>query len=228
MIKTQLISLLCFCLVACQHQVESNSSFPIDKNWSFSQVGKGEWYSAQVPGTVHTDLLINGLIDDPYWENNELKQQWIERENWVYKTEFELTTSQLAHQAIEIDFKGLDTYAEIRLNGRLILEADNMFRSWQIDVKPYLVEGVNHLEILFQSPLNVNETRVKNYPYQLPSGCETGDLQVGSFTRKAAYHFGWDWGTALCDSWYLETYRTSFLEYSKDYRCPLSDLRDFR
>ena len=192
--KRFVILILSGLLFSCKNEILVNSSINIQSDWSFSQVGIDKWYSATVPGVVHTDLLRNGLIDNPYWENNELKQEWIEKENWQYKTQFNISEARLNNQNIEIDFKGLDTYAEIHINGELILKTDNMFISWQVDIKKHLILGENTIGILFKSPLSVNKAPLENYPYPLPSGCETGDLQVGSFTRKAAYHFGWDWG----------------------------------
>ncbi|MFK8038354.1 MAG: glycoside hydrolase family 2 protein [Crocinitomicaceae bacterium] len=171
-----------------------NTIINLDSNWQFCQIGNEKWYSAQVPGGVHTDLLRNKLIENPYWENNELKLKWIENEDWLYKTQFSVSEEQLGWQHIEFDFKGLDTYAKVYLNGKLILKADNMFRSWQVDIKKHLNVGINSLEIRFNSPLNENKEKVKTSSYQLPSGCESGELQVGAYTRKAAYHFGWDWG----------------------------------
>ena len=65
------------------------------KEWKFALVNNikgqkikpGKWYSASVPGTVHTDLLKNKFIDDPYFADNELKLEWIDRCDWIYKTE---------------------------------------------------------------------------------------------------------------------------------------------
>ncbi len=178
----------------CQNKTYRNSIQRLFDNWEFKKVGSQTWYPAKIPGVVHTNLIANNLIEDPYWENNETKQQWIENEDWHYRTKFNITADQLSNQNIEIDFKGLDTYANVYLNKELIIEANNMFRSWRADVKSLLSVGQNSLEVIFKSPLKQNRNAVKNSPYQLPSGCETGDLQVGSYTRKAAYHFGWDWG----------------------------------
>ena len=227
MTKQILLYFLGLLTVACQYPPLPNSSIVINQNWEFSQSGEEAWYSAKVPGTVHTDLLDNDLIEDPYWENNELKLQWVEDENWVYKSEFSLTDEQLTYEEIEINFMGLDTYAEVHLNGQLILEADNMFRSWKVPAKRYLKSGENYLEVLFKSPLKVNHAKVKNYPYQLPSGCETGDLQVGSFTRKAAYHFGWDWGPRFVTAGVWRPIQINFWSAARivDAHCQTSEIK---
>jgi len=174
----------------------------LHQNWEFSQEGKEEWNAAQVPGVVHLDLLKNDLIDDPYWEDNELKQQWIEAENWEYRMQFSLDQEDLNNEKIELNFKGLDTYARVFLNDQKILMASNMFRSWRKEVKPLLKKGKNELRVVFESPIEHNKEWVENSPHQLPSGNETEAIEtkVAAFSRKAAYQFGWDWGPRFVTS----------------------------
>jgi len=174
----------------------------IDLNgaWEFYHNETNKWYSATVPGVIHTDLLANKLIEDPYWETNEKQLQWIENIDWKYRKTFEVTENQLQDDNIEIEFEGLDTYAQVKLNGEHIISANNMFRTWKADIKSKLKIGKNIIEVQFISPINYNKEKVKNYPYSLPSGCETGETRVSSFTRKAAYHFGWDWGPRFVTS----------------------------
>ena len=69
-----------------------------------------------------------------------------------------------------------------------------MFRSWKVEVKNQLKIGKNKLKVIFYSPVNYYKDQVNDYPHRLPSGCETVEVQVGPFIRKAACHFGWDWG----------------------------------
>lgn len=178
----------------CQ-SVSENIPISISNSWKFSMIGDStNWYKASVPGIVHLDLLSSGIIEDPYWENNEIKQKWIETKDWTYKTNISISKDQLNNKNIELDCEGLDTYAEVYVNDSLLMVADNMFRSWQVDIKEHLYEGNNKLEIKFYSPININSDKVRNHPFKLPSGCESDTLNVGNFTRKAAYHFGWDWG----------------------------------
>lgn len=195
---------LLICLASCQigKNDRTKKTHILNEDWEFQQEGDSSFLPATVPGQVHLDLLENGVIGDPYWEDNELKQRWVEEENWVYKTEFEVNRKTLKNENIEIVFDGLDTYAEVFLNGESILTADNMFRSWRIDVKPHLKRGKNELRVVFKSPVNRNREAVSNYPHTLPSGNEATDIpvKVSSFTRKAAYHFGWDWGPRFVTS----------------------------
>ncbi|RLD67125.1 MAG: glycoside hydrolase family 2 protein [Bacteroidetes bacterium] len=163
-------------------------------SWKFRKLSDNEWYPSTVPGTVHTDLYDNGLIPDPFYGENEQKLKWIEDETWEYQSDFELDDHIFNKNHIELNFKGLDTYAEVRLNDSLILSADNMFRSWAVECKNLLKKSGNRLSILFHSPMKLNRSKVDSLPYHLPAGNDREDKKVSVFTRKAPYHFGWDWG----------------------------------
>ncbi|PCI96259.1 MAG: beta-mannosidase [Flavobacteriales bacterium] len=180
-------------------------TLPIEINgaWEFYHDETKQWYPATVPGVIHTDLIANDLIENPYWENNEQQLQWIENIDWKYRKTFTVTAEQLIDDNIEIEFEGLDTYATILLNGKHIISSNNMFREWKTSIKEILKVGENVLEVQFISPINYNKEKIENYPYSLPSGCENGETRVSSFTRKAAYHFGWDWAPRFvtCGIW---------------------------
>ncbi len=180
----------------------------IKDNWVFRQVEDSVWMKATVPGTVHTDLLKNDKIKDPYYRLNEHDLQWIDKKNWEYKTTFTVSANWLKRDKIELDFKGLDTYAEVSVNGEKILSADNMFREWKADVKKHLKEGENELHILFRSPINEGIKKYDANPFVIPVsdndlaeiGKVEGNKKVSVYTRKAGYHFGWDWGPRLVTS----------------------------
>ncbi|MEC8459987.1 MAG: glycoside hydrolase family 2 protein [Bacteroidota bacterium] len=186
--------IISLCTQCKQNSPKSNSVRQIDKNWVLHLAEKDTFLSVNIPSNVHSDLHHHQLIEDPFWENNELKLQWIEEENWFYSTKFQLTKEELSYGLIDLVFEGLDTYSEVILNNQPVFSSDNMFVTYEKEVKSLLLVGENKLEVRFTSPINQNKDRVNKYPYKLPSGSETVALQVGSFTRKAAYHFGWDWG----------------------------------
>lgn len=180
----------------------------IEKNWTFNQVGKNEWLPAEVPGTVHTDLLANKKIEDPFYRLNEHDLQWIDKVDWEYKTTFTIDRKLLRKDRVELDFKGLDTYADVFINGEKILSADNMFREWIVDVKKFLKTGKNELHIVFRSPINEGLKKYDAQGYVIPVsdndlayiGKVEGRKKVSVYTRKAGYHFGWDWGPRLVTS----------------------------
>ena len=115
----------------------------LDKGWEFAQVGQGEWLPATVPGTVHQDLMNNDKLVNPFFGMNEEKVQWVEKEDWQYRTTFTLTKEQLQRQVAVLNFEGLDTYADIYLNGSLLKRTDNMFVGYALPVKEVLREGEN-------------------------------------------------------------------------------------
>ena len=146
------------------------------------------------PSDVHLALLSKGIIDEPFFGVNEQKLQWIGKKEWTFETEFDLTKKVQEKDRVELCFEGLDTYATVYFNGELVLKADNMFRSWVIDVKSK-VKKHNYLKIVFESPLDVIETKKNAGEWKLP-------YDYG-YVRKAPYHFGWDWGPTFitCGIW---------------------------
>src|SRR6476661_2586767 len=97
-----------------QHRMHSNTVM-LDTGWQFREVGKNDWHPATVPGCVHTDLLNNKLIDDPFYRDNEQKQQWIGKSDWEYQTTFNVRPEVFERANIDLVFEGLDTYANVSL-----------------------------------------------------------------------------------------------------------------
>lgn len=112
----------------------------------------------------------------------------------------------MGRENIDLIFKGLDTYADVYLNEKKILEANNMFREWKTSIKPDLKPGENVLKIYFHSPIKVDIPKWDALPYQYEAGndqSENGGVfnkKVSVFARKAGYHYGWDWGPRLVTS----------------------------
>lgn len=178
------------------------------ESWTFKNAKENKWYTASVPGTVHTDLMANKVIPDPYQDENEKKVQWVEKEDWDYQTTFKITDDELKNQQAELIFDGLDTYAEIYLNGKQIRKTDNMFRQWTIPVKDILVKGDNLLQVKFKSSVNVGNELVKKIPFQLPESPR-------SVVRKAQYQFGWDWGPRLVTAGIWKDVKLNFWNNAK-------------
>ena len=162
---------------------------------------------ATVPGTVHTDLLTAGLIEDPYLGTNEKQQEWIGSTSWRYATTFE--APRTTAERVDLVFEGLDTVATVRLNGEVVLESRNQHRSFRVPVAERLQEGRNRLEVLFSAPVPEADRasleleyrpHVNHHPYNA--------------LRKMACSYGWDWGldTATSGIWRpvrLETWSTA-------------------
>ncbi len=176
------------------------------KQWTFKAIDESEWLPATVPGTVHTDLLDNGKISNPFYGTNEKDVQWIDKKDWEYITTIDVEENVMNHSHIELVFAGLDTYAEVYVNEQHVLSADNMFRTWRADVKPYIQLGANHIRIHFRSPIMEDLPKLEALGYGLPATNdqsevgELGDKRVSVFARKAPYHYGWDWGPRFVTS----------------------------
>ncbi|WP_336789168.1 beta-mannosidase [Paenibacillus sp. MMO-177] len=175
-------------------------------NWAFKNSEEQEWKPAFVPGCIHTDLLKNGLISEPFAQTNEKDLQWIDKKVWEYESVFDASSELLAHSRLELVFEMLDTYADVYLNDALILSADNMFRTWTVDAKPYVREKGNRLYVRFRSPIEEGLAKLDRYGAGLPApnddsvigGLESKKVSV--FSRKAPYHYGWDWGPRFVTS----------------------------
>ena len=186
---------------ACRPPAPSVHRVTLSEGWTFAGADTfTAGFPATVPGTVHTDLLDNSLIPDPFWRDNEMRLQWVGERDWVYRTTFQAGPELLEREVAELVFHGLDTFAEVILNGRTVLETDNMFRRWSVDVTRDLLEGENTLEVRFRSPLPPALAAHDALPYPLPAGNDLGDPPSRVFVRKAAYHYGWDWGPRFVTS----------------------------
>ena len=203
----------CLAVAAVSHgaaMAAAPERFVIDRGWSFHLVPDNAqrashpeaagWHAATVPGTVHTDLLANKLIPDPYVGAPEAGLQWIGLADWEYRTRFDAPPGALRAARSDLVLAGLDTFAEVWLNGEKLLDADNAFRTWRIKVEGKLRAKGNELRIVFRSPIakllpGVQAMPVKllgNYPS--PYGDEPKDAMTANFARKPGYHYGWDWG----------------------------------
>jgi beta-mannosidase len=161
--------------------------------------GTTDWHKAAVPGVVQTDLLANKLIPDPFYRDNESKLQWIGFANWEYQRTFNVSQLQFRQQHAELVFDGLDTFAKVFVNGKQVLAADNMFRTWRVEVGPQLQAGQNTIRVEFSSPLLSALQHVKAEKYPLPGSADSPwakpfGVSTSNYVRKAPYNYGWDWG----------------------------------
>lgn len=174
--------------------------------WTFKQVRGNTWYPATVPGVVHTDLIDNKIIEDPFFRLNERGVQWVDKEDWEYKTTFSVPGDVFGKENIRLHFDGLDTYADVYLNDSLLFKANNMFRQWNADIKPLLKKEGNELRVYFRSPIKEDMPKWEALGYENEAGNDQSEnggifnIKVSVFARKAGYHYGWDWGPRLVTS----------------------------
>jgi len=200
-LRTSLCAILLSAIVFAQsgstRQVVSLAS-----GWEFRQLSdaaataqQATWHPAQVPGDVHLDLMRNKMIPDPFFRDNEAKLQWIEEASWEYRVTIQATPALLEHGNVELLFDGLDAYAEVYLNEKLVLTADNMFRGWRVDVKSALKAGPNQLRVVFPSPIKAAAKVADTDKWRAQTQTEEK-----TYIRKAAYEYGWDWGPRFVTS----------------------------
>ncbi|MBQ6156411.1 MAG: glycoside hydrolase family 2 protein [Bacteroidales bacterium] len=216
-----LLAVLAAVLLAGCH---TNSRTGYERRYLNSQYGcvNNEWlvclqgeilnnaHPATVPGNIHDDLLANKLIPDPFYGDNESKVQWVSDSVWEYIVHFDKDCGHgksFAHN--ELVFEGLDTYAEVYINGQRLVATtgdsltNNMFRTWRFPMPEKLDEVGNELRVRFLPSAPFDSIEASKLPYKLP------DNRV--FTRKAQYESGWDWGPKLntCGIWkdvYIESW----------------------
>ena len=183
-----IISILTF-LTACHPEKELPIITALDSNWSFRTINSKTSHPATVPGNIYSDLIDNSIIEDPFIGHNEFKLQWVSDSTWIYQTRFDVSSTILNKENIDLNFEGLDTYAQVYLNDSLILSSNNAFRNYKVPVKDFVLLN-NSLSIKF-TPTHIKEEIEKNkLGYTLPEGRRI-------FTRKAQFQYGWDWGPSL-------------------------------
>jgi beta-mannosidase len=164
----------------------------------------GEWIPATVPGDVHVDLMAAGRLDEMYFSDNIAQNKWVTEKAWWMRRGFTVAETDL-EPFTELVFKGIDTVADIYLNGEKIGHTENMFREYRFDVSGRIrTREPNELAVCIQ-PVCIVMKQHDAKPY---FAC-FNDHRI--FVRKAQCHFGWDWapdcpGAGIWDSVLLESY----------------------
>lgn len=168
----------------------------LHNNWKMHRSDEQEWIAATVPGSVYGDLLNAGKMEDPFWKDNEDKALKLMDYDYEYRTSFSCDIDLLANDEVILHFDGLDTIADITLNGVKIGHVENMHRIWEYSVKDLLKEEENELSVLFYSPTKYIEDAFEKAPTLGTEDAMNGFVHI----RKAHCMFGWDWGAHLPDA----------------------------
>ncbi|MBP3616524.1 MAG: glycoside hydrolase family 2 protein [Lachnospiraceae bacterium] len=162
-------------------------------NWTMKDKSWDSYIPAFVPGDLYSDLLKNEKTEDPYYRDNELEALKLSEKEYEYVCTFEAEAAMLSEERVLLRFEGIDTLAEVFVNGVCVGTADNMHRIWEYDVKRYITVGKNEVKIEFHSPTKY--IREKYAAHRLDG---TSDAMRGfPYLRKAHCMFGWDWGPRL-------------------------------
>ncbi|MDO5316164.1 MAG: glycoside hydrolase family 2 protein [bacterium] len=173
-------------LVGCQ-QVEKPNVVAqlLNQGWTLTGDTLNINMQVDVPSVVQQSLYENGLIPHPYLGTVENQLLWISDHVWDYALRFDVDEGLFEKEVVQLVFEGLDTYADISLNGYELISTDNQFREWKIDVKHYLKEKDNLLEVHFS---RYDSTQLALYEQHQPKLPEKYAV-----SRKAPYQHGWDW-----------------------------------
>ena len=153
---------------------------------------------SQIPGENCSALIENNLLPDPYIGMNENLFQWVRDYDWTWQREFEVTADYLQEKRIWLNIDSLDTVGEVKINGKTVLTSKNMFCRLRCDVKEFLHEGKNLIEVII--------TAVEKYTSQeaekliIPIGSKLSfwrKMANINLVRKVQCHGGWDWGICL-------------------------------
>ncbi|MCQ2742350.1 MAG: hypothetical protein MJ239_03520 [Bacilli bacterium] len=161
----------------------------LNGKWSLSFEGKT--IESCVPGDITIDVFKAGLISNPYIAENYKDAEWVGRKNYSYTKTFQVSEEDICFDVIKLNFKGIDLFADIYVNGVLIGSTKNAFLGYSFNVKKYVKVGSNELRVDMKSTLNEMDTYdCKDYSsiFNVPR----------IFVRKPQCHFGWDWAPKIC------------------------------
>jgi len=169
----------------------------IHDGWKMRRTDWESFYEAKVPGTVYTDLLDNGLMEDPYYRDNEDAARALMDYDYEYVTSFNVDEKEGFGDCNDIllRFDMIDTVADVYLNGSLLGNACNMHRTYEYQVKE-LLKPENELKVVLHSPNKFIKAAFEEDPVLGSEDCSMGFPKL----RKAHYMFGWDWGPRLPDA----------------------------
>ena len=168
----------------------------LNGTWQLGRVGEERLHTAEIPGSVYSALLADGSMPDPFWRDNETQAFNLMRDSWTFTRTFSVEEELLASRRVLLRCEGLDTLAQVTLNGRPVGRADNMHITWEWEVKELLRPGENTLEIRFDSPIEP----ALAYAEQYPCWCSTDAIPGYASIRKVHCMYGWDWGPRLPDA----------------------------
>ncbi|KAK0662563.1 glycoside hydrolase superfamily [Cercophora samala] len=184
---------------------QPHTTLTLTSNWQFHRLGDPptKWHPIpRLPSDIHTELINSNLLPHPFLDLNELTTSWVADQTWIYRLSLP-TPAQNPNAVIDLVFEGLDTFATITLNGKVIRQTDNMFVSWRVNVNDVLLPdgGQNVLEITFDNARERGLQLVKDHSEHDFIVHQT-EVSRGP-VRKAQYHWGWDWGPILmtCGPW---------------------------
>lgn len=165
--------------------------------WSFLHPLEKKWIEAGTHGSVQQALIESEALPDPFFGLNEEKFGWIENHKWEFASKFFLTEEQFNAKNLELEFPGIDTYADVYLNDTLLFSAENCFKPYRAQIKQLIRVGYNDVRVIFTPPTMYHEKRYNTEKFHYPATNDVGKIAIASLTRKPQYQFGWDWALRM-------------------------------
>lgn len=160
------------------------------------RVGDSQWIPARVPGSVVADLVAEGILPDPYFGDNEKKVLECMSHDYEYCLRFDVEEQVFSCREVLLQAEGLDTVADLYINGISLAGVNNMHRTYEFSIKNFVRGKDNELRIIFHSPTKFIREAYQKDPVDGCEECSRGFVHL----RKAHYMFGWDWGPRIPDA----------------------------
>lgn len=200
-------------------------------NWTLESADQKIKCPANIPGSVLSAVIQQGILEDPYDRINEYQTREFLDQDFIFYRTFRLDKQE--GMTYELCCDGIDTAADIFINGILLRKVDNMHRRYRIPCTKELKNGTNELRIYLHSAIRfINEYLPQPGKEIRYTPC--GAMEHNQYLRKAHSMFGWDWGPQLPDLgiWrdiYIQGYTQVMLEdvrirqHHRPVRNPLAD-----
>lgn len=220
MFAKTILTLLATMIISAE--MTAQTAIPL-QGWRYSKQGSNEWRACKVPSIVQENLINEGRLPNPQYRLNERLIQGIEHDDWVYEVDFDLpeVRSLNRHEAFILEFDGIDTYSDILINDTKVGVTENMFVAYRFDITPYIRRGRNTLSVHIKSPIRIAQPLQEAAGFNYPADNDHAPIRYSPFTRKAPYHYGWDWGMRMLTMGIWQPVR---LTYYQDSRHILQDV----
>lgn len=184
--------------IGCLATLASVDAAEIDLGgvWTLTQADDAKMTCpAKVPGDVHSALFAAGLIPDPYFGRNELKNLWVGEKAWTFSRTFELDEKFLRAKRVTLRLEDVDVFCTVFVNGERLGRTSNRYRRWDYDVTKLLKPGRNEIRGEFESTKLVSDELAKKYDH-IYNNATDSRIDHLNLVRTVPCHAGWDWG--LC------------------------------
>ena len=165
----------------------------LDLNGIWQMTGAGFDCTGTIPGSVCSFLLDKGLMEDPYYRQNELETQKLLKNEFTFSRKFDFAPTG---DRVLLGCEGLDTICDIYINDIHVAYTDNMHRTYEFDVTAHLKDGENEIRIVCHPAEPYIKERNAEHPI---FGAKESTKGFGHL-RKAHCMMGWDWGPRIPDA----------------------------